>query len=225
MTWFDVLRKQEMIENPERDTRSPTYKITEINAAELNNIINLIESDNVGYHTIREKYMADARSQGLIPRNPDAGNNPDAVYATHTEPYRLKEGFLILIKDITDADYKGNKHLHWYNKVLVPSRLIIAHEKADKNLMEAFSRTRKQGSIDYIDEKIHSLPKEAMDILDKIYKNNKFNNSRLQPFIYSKVVELSKYEMVSPQEVTREEKINPFLKKPNRFKKRTGEDN
>ena len=219
--WFSILKQ--VIENTVKDTRSPTYKITEINAIEINNIINMIESNEVGYHITDKQFLGSIKSSGLESRNPDAGDNPHAIYATHTEPHLGSFGVLIVIKNIDDADYKGSQHLHWYRKNLPSSRLIFENVDTNMEIIESLKQTYKQGSINYIDEKIHSLPKEAMDLLDKIYKNKKLNHSKLNPFIYSKVAELIKYEIVPPQEVTREEKINPFLKKPNRFKKPTGE--
>tara|TARA_R110002167_G_C12648976_1_gene649017 strand:+ start:723 stop:1376 length:654 start_codon:yes stop_codon:yes gene_type:complete len=214
MSWFDILKQ--FVENTERDTRLPTYKITEINVIEINNIINMIESDSVGYHITDKQFLNSIKSSGLESRNPDAGDNPHAIYATHTEPHLGSFGVLIVIKDVSDADYKGPQHLHWYRKNLPPSKLIFENIDTNMEIIESLKQTYRQGSIDYIDEKIHSLPKEAMDILDKIYKNKKLNHSKLNPFIYSKVAELIKYEIVPPQQETTNDKIkiNPFLKKP-----------
>tara|TARA_R110000823_G_scaffold3402_5_gene13068 strand:- start:2266 stop:3132 length:867 start_codon:yes stop_codon:yes gene_type:complete len=267
MTWFDVLRKQEMIESyfsrktgyerPEDlttndvDTYGEYFNIVSFDTNEAQKLFNLLQGD-VGYHMTNPNSIESIKASGLQVKDPmsDMGpvhlrpglteSNPPAIYATHDRPYgnagfqndkgnkEADSGDLIIIPDISDADFKmPNKgglapHIHWYApKSLPPNRLIFPYR--DFTLEEYKAVKNWNNSIDRLDEgknyrvtdNILSAPKAAVDYIRKW--RNEIDNPILREYVFRKLLEFMKFEKAQVREPTELEELEGRLSNPFRL--------
>jgi len=264
MTWFDVLRKQEMIESyfsrktgyerPEDLTTNDVktygeyFNIVSFDTNEAQKLFNLLQGD-VGYHMTSPNSIESIKASGLQVKDPmsDMGpvhlrprlteSNPPGIYATHKRPYgnaghlddtgnkEADSGDLIIIPDISDADFKApNKgglapHVRWYPpKSLPASRLIFPYR--DFTLEEYKAVKRWDDSIDRLGDgyrvvdNILSAPKAAVDYI------RKWNNANfgviLREYVFRKLLEFMKFEKAQVRERTELEELEGRLR--NRFR-------
>jgi hypothetical protein len=137
MTWFDVLRKQEMIERyysrktgeqrPEDLTTEDVrvygeyFNIVSFDTNEAEKLFNLLKGD-VGYHMTNPKFIESIKSSGLQVKDPVAhmgasylvdrpkDANPPAIYATHQRPY----------SNAGHLDERGNKEADTGDLIIIP---------------------------------------------------------------------------------------------------------
>jgi len=265
MTWFDILRKQEMIETyysnrtgeqrPEDLTSNDVqtygeyFNIVSFDTNGAEKLFNLLNGD-VGYHMTGPNSIQSIKSSGLQVKDPmsDMGpahlrprlteSNPPGIYATHDRPYsnaghlddrgnkQADTGDLIIIPDISDADFKApNKgglapHVRWYHpKSLPPSRLIFPYRDftlSEYQAVKEWNNSINRLGDDYrVVDNILSAPKAAVDYIRK-WRNAKFGVI-LREYVFRKLLEFMKFEKVQVREQTELEELEGKLSNPFRF--------